>query len=202
VSRGRARWAAVLLLGTVLGGWPAGGSAGQAAAPRPAPRVGDAAPSAPLTSLDGDAVDLRRFHGRVVVLDFWATWCGPCVAALPSLKGLAAAYGDRVAVVSISGDTDGGRLREFVNHHAMTWTQCWDGNGDAQRRFRVHGLPTYFVLDGAGRIAYTQIGWDSRGERALRRGIDKALATPGGGGGGGGQGTTTAAAGAVSATRR
>jgi len=148
--------------------------------------VGDEAPETVLETLDGDHIRASQLRGQVVVLDFWATWCGPCVAALPGMKRLAQAHGNQrdsregrdrpFTLVSISGDSNGARLREFVANHEMGWTQCWDGNSDAQRTYGVRSLPTYFVVDKAGRIAYVKAGWGRGTEQELERQVEKALA--------------------------
>ncbi len=143
---------------------------------RQALQVGQIAPDAVLESLDGDPVPLARLRGKVVVLDFWATWCGPCRAALPSLKELAQRNAGRpFALVSVSEDRKGGTLREFVASHDLGWTQCWDGNGDAQRQYGVSAYPTYFVLDSTGRIRYVHSGWNRGIDREMGREIDRAL---------------------------
>jgi thiol-disulfide isomerase/thioredoxin len=149
----------------------------------PSLSAGDAAPEAMLETLDGDHIWVSQLRGKVVVLDFWATWCRPCIAALPSMKRLAQAHGaqrdrrDRPFVlISISGDSNGARLREFVVNHELGWTQCWDGNSDAQRTYGVKSIPTYFVVDAAGRIAYVKAGWGSGTEQELDRQVEKALA--------------------------
>ena len=145
--------------------------------------VGDAAPETRLETLDGDHIWVSQLRGKVVVLDFWATWCGPCIAALPSMKRLAQAHGDQggrrdrpFVLISISGDSNGARLREFVANHEMSWTQCWDGNSDAQRTYGVRSIPTYFVIDAAGRIVYAKAGWGRGTEQELGRQVDRALA--------------------------
>jgi thiol-disulfide isomerase/thioredoxin len=146
----------------------------------PALKVGDPAPEAMLETLDGDHLWVSQLKGKVVVLDFWASWCGPCIAALPSMKKLARAHGDGpFMLLSISGDANGARLREFVANHEMGWTQCWDGNSDAQRAYGVRGFPTYFVIDRAGRILYVKSGWGRGAEQELGREIEKALAAGG-----------------------
>lgn|GEM_PF-4167059 len=189
-----ARTAAAMALAVVLGAallvatgaWAAGrGNAvgrplrlggGQPARP-PALQVGDPAPDAMLETLDGDHIWVSQLRGKVVVLDFWASWCRPCIAALPSMKKLAQAHGDRPFVLlSISGDANGARLREFVANHELGWTQCWDGNSDAQRAFGVRGFPTYFVIDATGRILYVKTGWGRGAEKELGREVEKALA--------------------------
>jgi thiol-disulfide isomerase/thioredoxin len=166
--------------------WPGGRGAAQSRprqGARPLPsslRAGDEAPETQLETLDGDHIWVSQLRGKVVVLDFWATWCGPCVAALPSLKRLAQAHGDQrdrsFALISISGDSNGAKLREFVTNHELGWTQCWDGNSDAQRAYGVRSLPTYFVIDAAGRIVYVKAGWGRGTDQELGRQVEKALA--------------------------
>jgi thiol-disulfide isomerase/thioredoxin len=161
--------------------------------------AGDAAPEAMLETLDGDHIWVSQLRGKVVVLDFWATWCGPCIAALPSMKRLAQAHGDQrgrrdrpFVLISISGDSNGGRLREFVANHEMGWTQCWDGNTEAQRAYGVRSIPTYFVIDAAGRIVYVKAGWGRGTEQELAHQVERALA----------QGTAAAEARPAAAARR
>jgi peroxiredoxin len=141
-------------------------------------RVGDPAPDAALETLDGDHVWLSRLKGKAVVLDFWATWCGPCVAGLPALKRLAEERGGQpFALISVSGDRNGRKVREFVEGHDLPWTQCWDGNGTVRRLFRVTSFPTYYLIDTTGRIAWVNAGWHRGIEKDLAREIDRALAT-------------------------
>lgn len=178
--------ALVLILGTAVLGSAAGwaGGRGDVGGPwarlsaRPAaPQAGDAAPEAELETLDGDHIWVSQLRGKVVVLDFWASWCRPCIAALPSLKKLAQAHGDRpFLLLSISGDTNGRKLRDFVANHEMGWTQCWDGNSDAQRTYGVRAFPTSFLIDPAGRIRYVKTGWGRGAEKELSREVEKALA--------------------------
>jgi thiol-disulfide isomerase/thioredoxin len=141
-------------------------------------RVGDPAPDAVFETLDGDHLRLSRFKGKVVVLDFWATWCGPCVEGLPALEQLARERGRQpFALLSVSGDSNGRKLREFVASHGLGWTQCWDGNGTVQRQFGVSGFPTYYLIDPAGRIGWYKTGWYRGIEKEMGREIDRALAT-------------------------
>lgn len=96
------------------------------------------------------AADLR---GRVVLLDFWATWCAPCLAQIPELRRLRSAYGDRFEVLAISLDSRSRRdLIAWLNRQNITWPQVHDGrafNGPAARPFGVRALPaSLLVVDG------------------------------------------------------
>jgi thiol-disulfide isomerase/thioredoxin len=178
--------ALLLIVGAALLAAPSGWAAALGAAAvrqrqggqqRPASlQIGDPAPEAVLETLDGDRIWTSQLRGKVVVLDFWATWCGPCVAALPGMKQLARTHaGKPFALVSISGDANGARLREFVVNHELGWTQCWDGNAVAQRAYGVRGFPTYFLIDQAGRVRAIKAGWDRGFEKELGSAVDKLL---------------------------
>ena len=143
-----------------------------------------AAPAAPktpeffLSMLDGRTVRSKDLRGKVVVLDFWATWCGPCVQALPELKSLDAQMkGEPFTLISISVDDRKEDVAAFVKRNGMTWKQAWDGTGQlAGNAFAVESFPTYVVLDHEGRQVFRQAGWaPRRSARALEDAVRKAL---------------------------
>jgi thiol-disulfide isomerase/thioredoxin len=126
-----------------------------------------------------DAVDLsgkrwtwEAMRGRVVLIDFWATWCGPCIVELPHLKAAYADYHDRgFEIVGVS--LDHGSRKSFEKgcaEHGIAWPQIWDGQGwDAElaRRFHIRGVPTPVLLDRDGNIAAVED--EARGERLAER---------------------------------
>ncbi|HXO41683.1 MAG TPA: redoxin domain-containing protein [Thermoanaerobaculia bacterium] len=136
----------------------------------------DFAPDYAVVTLDGKYLSFADLKGKVVVLDFWATWCSPCVAALPALKQLAKKLAaEPFVLVSLSGDADGDRLRAFLAKHPADWPQVWDQKKEASQQFQITQLPTYFVLDPEGRVIWRHSGWGSTTAGELDGTVHKAL---------------------------
>jgi peroxiredoxin len=119
------------------------------------PRRGreDFAPEFEISTLQGQQVSLRQLAGRVVVMDFWATWCPPCRESVPELKELTRKYPtEKLVLISVSADEDEKAWREFVANKKMDWTQYRDADHRVLDAFSVHSFPTYLVIDGEGII--------------------------------------------------
>lgn len=161
-----------------LGRQPEGPIAAEARALMEEPRRAreDFAPDYSFVTLDGKFLSFADLKGKVVVLDFWATWCSPCVAALPALQRLAKKLaGEPFVLVSLSGDADGGRLRDFLAKHPADWPQVWDQKKETSHQFQVTALPTYFVLDPEGRVLWRRTGWGGTTAGELSGTVQKAL---------------------------
>ena len=111
------------------------------------------APDFKVKTLTGEQVSLQQFAGKVLVMDFWATWCPPCRASVGELKELTRKYPpDKLVLVSVSADKDDDAWRDFIETKHMGWLQYRDSDHQLLDAFRIRSFPTYLVIDGEGII--------------------------------------------------
>jgi len=119
------------------------------------------APPFAVTTTDGKEISLDGLQGKVVLLDFWATWCGPCRQAVPHIRDLARKFqGQPLVILSVSLDDDEGKWKEFVAKNEMLWPQYCDGGftGSIARIFNVREIPHTFTIDADGVLQDEHIG--------------------------------------------
>ena len=138
------------------------------------PGVGDTMEFA-FTDLEGNEVDLAKMKDKVTLIDFWATWCGPCIVEMPNVietynKHKEAGFD----VIGISLDEDKAALEQFIKSNEMPWPQYFDGKGWANeiaQRFGIGSIPATFLIGKDGKVVASNL----RGE-ALEEAVTKALA--------------------------
>lgn len=146
--RGRILTASFLIAATPQG------SVANAAPPFVTHFRGQPAPEVDASDAQGTPIEIARLRGRVVVINMWATWCGPCRAEMPSLERLAAAYPSDVVVLAISSDEQGWpAIRQFFGNRFPHIRPALVNRADAAARLGILGLPYTFVIDRNGKEA-------------------------------------------------
>jgi thiol-disulfide isomerase/thioredoxin len=136
-----------------------------------------AAPDFSLKELGGDFVSLSDFRGRaVVVLDFWATWCGPCVQSMPALEALRKKYTDKGAeVLSVNVGEDERTVRAFLEQRGFKLRVLLDPANHAANAYQVRGIPTMVIIDKAGGLRERFVGYGPGREAQIEQAINKYL---------------------------
>jgi len=148
-----------------------------AAAQTPLSLIGEAAPKFQLNALDGTTVTLDQHAGKQpVVIDFWATWCGPCVRALPMLQNLAERYQDKAAFYAVNIREDRQTVRRFIDDNQLTLPVLFDTDGSVAETFNVRGIPQTVLIDTEGRVFSVHVGFSPDMEQTLALELDATLA--------------------------
>lgn len=114
----------------------------------------------------GDTFEFNSLKGKYVMIDFWGTWCGPCIEEMPKVKAYQEKYVDKLTILGVNqGDTKD-KIAKFITPNNYTWTHLMDGKGDANFvfKFNVAGFPTKFIIDPEGKILHRFVG---NGEEAF-----------------------------------
>jgi len=129
-----------------------------------------------VTTVDGKKLSMDDLQGKVVLLDFWATWCAPCREALPHMQQVAKKFKDEpLVILSVSLDSNEQAWKEFIDKHEMTWLHYRDGGftGPISRMFGVTAIPHTFTIDTDGVLQEEHIG-DASIEGKLKKLIARA----------------------------
>jgi cytochrome c biogenesis protein CcmG/thiol:disulfide interchange protein DsbE len=150
-----------------------GSGSGEANDKGPA-EVGKGAPDLSIQTVNGKGQITRdSLSGKVAIVDFWATWCGPCKQSFPKLEELAKQNQGKVQVVGISVDDKAEGVADFAKSNGATFAIGWDDGHAIANRWKVDSMPTTYVLDSSGTVRYIHAGYHD-GEADV---IAKELAT-------------------------
>lgn len=136
------------------------------------PQIGFTAPSFSLTGMDGKIYDLKKLRGKPVILNFWASWCGPCKDEAPSFVKLNKQYGDRLQIIAVNlTATDSVQsAREFAQNYGFTFPVVFDTDGQVGAKYEIRPIPSTMFIDSDGIITdgvFGALAWDDLKTRSL-----------------------------------
>lgn len=139
------------------------------------PAIGSTAPDFVLKDLNGKPVSLSDYRGKVVVLEFWATWCPPCSSAVPDLIDLYVKYKNRGGVLlAVSVDEDVFALKSFVKAYGIIYPVLFDDK-NIDDMYGIHNIPTTLIIDREGRLVKKHLGYTPHMYEILSEDIEALL---------------------------
>ncbi len=122
------------------------------------PLTGASAPGFSLQTMDGKTVQFTQYRGKPVLINFWATWCGPCEEEMPLIQKAADDYGQKLVILGINDDEAIDQVRPFVQQHHLSFNILMDPGAKVTDLYQVRGFPTTYFVDANGKIQAIQIG--------------------------------------------
>jgi peroxiredoxin len=123
-----------------------------------APALDAPAPNFELETLSGEQLSLEDLRGKTVLLNFWATWCGPCRVEMPAIQSRFERHESELEVLAINFDEPVDQVRAYVQDLGLTFTVLLDPGGEVQRLYRIRGYPSTYIVDEDGIIRVQHIG--------------------------------------------
>jgi len=137
--------------------------------------VGQAAPAFALQDLEGNDVSLEQYKGEIVILDFWATWCGPCRMTMPMLDELQDQYSGKLALLAVNLNEPKDVVREYVMNEGLGSRVLLDEDGSVGALYGVIGIPMQVLIDQNGTVQFIMTGVGPGMDSKIRAEINKLL---------------------------
>ena len=142
--------------------------------------VGQPAPDLSLQTVNGKGrIGIEGLSGKVVLIDFWATWCGPCRKSFPALQELSRRHAGRVEVVGVSVNDESDGVADFAKELGTTFAIGWDEGHTIAERWKVTTMPSSFVVDGTGTVRFVHNGYHEGDEAELEKEVASLLGKSG-----------------------
>jgi peroxiredoxin len=134
------------------------------------------APNFTLKDIDGKTIQLSDFRGKIVIVNFWATWCPPCREEIPSMnEAMKKLNNKKFVMLGINMAEEADTVLEFSNNTAIDFTVLLDTTGEASAKWPMKGLPTTFIVNPQGKIIYRAIGSRDWSSDSLLKELQKLL---------------------------
>jgi thiol-disulfide isomerase/thioredoxin len=155
--------------------WLAAASLSAACAPALAVQPGSVAPPVVLPS-DSGPIDLAAYRGKVVYLDFWASWCGPCQQSFPWMNTIQSKYADKgLVILAVNVDTDRGDALKFLKQVPARFQVAYDPKGQVAQQYAIKGMPSSFLIGRDGKVLSAHTGFNNNAREQLERAVEQAL---------------------------
>ena len=128
------------------------------------PEIGAPAPEFELMTLSGESVHLEDYHGQVVLLNFWASWCGPCRLEMPAFQARFEKYSGDLVILAVNSSDNQETAQAFMDELNLTFEGLLDVEGTIQKTYLVRGLPSSFFIDEDGLLQAVHIGIMTEGQ--------------------------------------
>jgi thiol-disulfide isomerase/thioredoxin len=143
------------------------------------PLVGKPAPDFTLDTLGGDKFHLADSKGKIVVLDFWATWCRPCLQTMPQVERVVSEFNDQVQLIAVNLEESSDQITSTLELHKLKVTTALDRDGVVAHKYAVTAIPQTVIIDRAGNVARLYIGGSPNMGDQLREAIKSLIASSG-----------------------
>lgn len=122
-------------------------------------------PSYTATTLDGESLTAAELRGKVVLIDFWATWCAPCKESFPFYSELAKEHGDDLVVLAVSVDAEREAIEQFLKGKDYAFSVVWSKKHSLAKKFGPSTFPTSYLIDRTGKVRHVHVGFDAKAKK-------------------------------------